>query len=196
MIKNLLALLLLVPFLANSEPPSGDTLILHYGDHCHFIKVNEAEYKLEWGKDSTRNISFSTFDTSEIARCALVAETDEFAVLKISGGTGNKKSIILPLNSKSREIQYQNAICVDLEDTTILLENPSKDSVLVVENFINKKKVVLGKGFIPCRSVSVHDCIDSLVMYKNELMFRWITPCKQCKDRKGERKKFRIDLRG
>jgi hypothetical protein len=193
MIKNLFTLFLLIPFLANSEPPSGNALILRYGYYCQFIKVSETEYKLEWGKDSIRNISLSAFDTSEILKCALVAETNDFTVLKINGGIANRKSLILPLNSKSREILYQNAICVDLEDTTILIENPSPDSVLIVENFINKKKIVLGKGFIPCRSGSVRDCIDSLFFYNNDLMFNWITPCKKCKDRKIERKKIKID---
>jgi hypothetical protein len=153
------------------------------------------KYKLEWGKNDIRNISFATFDSSEILRCNLVTESDEFTVLKIAKDTGTRKSIILPLTRKSQEIQYHNAICVDLEDNTIILENLSQDSILIVENFINKKRIVLGKGFIPCQSGSPHDCIDSLIFYKNDLIFKWVTPCKRCNDRKIELKKFKIRLK-
>lgn len=194
-LRILFALLFLVPFSANSALPPGGELILHYGDYCQFVKINEMEYTLEWGKNNIKNISLLTFDTMEIRKCTLVMETDEFTVLKITEGPGTKKSIILPLNLKSREIIYQNALCVDLDAKTIILENAAQDTVLIVENFITKKKMVLGKDFIPCRSGFPRDCLDSLVFYNNKLTFKWITPDKHSKDKKIERKKFKISLK-
>jgi hypothetical protein len=195
MTRNFAALLLFIACLANSEPSPGGTVILTYGDFSRFVKFNDMEYKLEWGKNNVRNISFSTFDTADILHCTLVTETGEFTVLKIGEGAGGKKSIILPLTRTSREIQYHNAICVDLETTTIILENPSEDSALIIENFINKKKIAVGKGLVPCQSGFPHDCIDSLVFYKNNLSFYWITPDKHHKEKKIEFKKFKINLK-
>jgi|WetSurMetagenome_2_1015567.scaffolds.fasta_scaffold234850_1 hypothetical protein len=184
----------MVAFLANSAPSHGGALNLKYGEYCQFVKTDETVYKLEWGKNDIRNLSVMTFDTSEISQCNLVAETDEFVVLKIAGRAGTRKSIIMPLTRKSPEIHYNNAICVDLENKLIIIENPSKDSVLIVEDFINKKKMVIGKGFIPCRDSFPHKCIDSLVFNSNNLSFRWITPDKRQKDKKIEFKEFKINL--
>lgn len=194
-IKNILALLFLIAFSAGSEPLPGNKLILKHGNFCRFFKINEKEYKLEWGKKNIRNISSRNFKSSEILKCNLVLETSEFTILKISESPGTRKSIILPLNRTSQEIQYQNALCVDPENRLIIIEKASQDSILIVENFSNGKKIVLGKDFIPCRSDSPHDCIDSLSFYDNDLLFHWITPDKQHKDKKVELKKFRINLK-
>jgi hypothetical protein len=192
--RNLFGLLFLIAIYANSEPPEN-LLILQYGDYCHFFKIDETAFRLEWGKNNIRNISVLIFGASDILKCHLVTETDEFTVLKIDNDTGIKKSIILPLTSKSQEIQYQNAVCVDLENKTILLEHPSHDSILTVENFITKKNMILGKDLIPCQSGFAHDCLDSLVFYDNKLIFKWITPDKHHSDKKVELKKFKIKLR-
>jgi hypothetical protein len=192
--RTLFVLLFLIAISTNSEPPEN-TLNLQYGDHCHFFKINETEYRLEWGKNNIRNSSFSTFDSSDILKCNLVTETEEYTVLRLDKDTLIRKSIILPLNSKSQEIQYQNAICADFENRTIILEHTSQDTVLFVENFVTKKKMVLGKGFVPCQSGYAHDCLDSLVFHDNKLIFKWVTPDKHQKDRMVELKRFKIRLR-
>jgi hypothetical protein len=193
--SSLFALLFLIPVLAHSEP-SDSKLNLQFGYFAHFFKLsNEMAYRLEWGKDTIRNISVLTFDTTDIINCRLVTESDEFIVLKIDGDTGTRKSIILPLNMKSREIEYKNAICIDLENQTIIIEYPSQDSVLIVENFINKKKMMLGKNFIPCKTGFAHDCLDSLIFYGNKLSFKWVTPDKYTVDKKVGLKRFKINLR-
>jgi hypothetical protein len=194
-IRSILVPLLVVAFSANSEVHSDNKLTLKYSDFSHFVRISEKEYKLEWGKDTIRNRSFRTFDSSEVVSCRLVTETDEFTILKINGKTGSGISLFLPLDRKSQEIQYQNALCIDLENRMIIIENSSRDSILIVENFLTKKRVVLGKDFIPCRSKTPYDCIDSLFFYNNKLRFQWITPDKQYKDRKIELKKFKIRLK-
>lgn len=191
---RLLALLFLIPVFAYSEP-FGDTLNVQLGDFVHFFKINEMAYRLEWGKNNIRNVSELIFDTAEIKNCRLVTESDEFSVLKIDGDTGTRKSIILPLNMKSHEIVYKNAISIDLETQTIIIEIPSQDTVLIVENFINKKKMVAGNHFSPCQTGFAHDCLDSLVFYDNKLSFKWVTPDKHAVDKKVELKRFKINLK-
>jgi hypothetical protein len=190
-----LALLIIIPALAHSEL-SGDTLNLQFGDFAHFLKINEEmTYRLEWRKNGIQNVSDLTFDTIEIKNCRLAIESDEFVVLKIDGDTGIRKSMILPLIIKSHEIVYKNAISIDLETQTIIIENPSQDTVMIVENFINKKKMVIGKHFSPCQTGFAHDCLDSLVFYDNKLSFKWVTPDKHAVDKKVELKRFKINLR-
>jgi hypothetical protein len=192
--RTLFVLLFLIPVLVHSELPDS-TLNLQFGDYVHFLKINEMEYRLEWGKNSIRNVSVSTFDSSDILNCKLVTESNEFSVVKIDGDTATRKSIILPLNMKSPEIVYKNAICIDLESQTIIVEHPSQDSILIVENFINKKKKVLGNKLIPCQTGFAHDCLDSLTFYGNKLSFKWVTPHKNSVDKKAEQKRYKINLR-
>jgi hypothetical protein len=192
--SSMFALLFLIPAFTYSEPPDNK-LNLQFGDFARFFKINEMSYRLEWGKNTIRNVSELIFDTTDIMNCRLATGSDEFTVLKIDGDTGVRKSIILPLNMKSPEIVYKNAICIDLENTTIIIEHPSQDSVLIVENFVNKKKMVLGKNFIPCQTGFAHDCLDSLIFYDNKLSFKWVTPDKYTVDKKVELKRYKIKLK-
>ena len=76
----------------------------------------------------------------------------------------------------------------------IIMENLSEDSILIVEKFITGKRMIMGKGFIPCQSDFPHDCIDSSGFLNNDLQFYWITPDKYNEDGKIEFKKFKIKL--
>ncbi len=76
----------------------------------------------------------------------------------------------------------------------IIMENLSEDSILIVEKFITGKRMIMGKGFIPCQSDFPHDCIDSSDFLNNDLQFYWITPDKYNEDGKIEFKKFKIKL--
>jgi hypothetical protein len=192
-IYTLFAILLSIPFLSYCELANSEDS-LQFGEFVHALHVNENRYQLVWGKNGFRNISAMSYDSNELRNARLVTESNDFAVIKIDGDPVIRKSIILPLNMKSAEIIYKNAICIDLETQTIISELPSQDTVLIAENFINKKKMILD-NLIPCQSGSAHDCLDSLVLNKNRLSFKWITPQKHSVDKKVELKRFKIRLK-
>jgi hypothetical protein len=186
--------LILIPVLSQSEIPDSLT-DLHFGEYVHVRQVNEKEYKFEWGKNGIQNISELSFDSSEIHHYMLATESKDFVVIRNDNDSGIRRSIILPLSMKSREIIYENAICIDLVSQTIICEHPSQDTVLIIENFINKKKMVLGNNLLPCESGFAHDCLDSLILYQNKLSFKWITPQKLAADKKIELKRYKIRLK-
>jgi hypothetical protein len=191
---GLFAILLLIPALLHSELPDSN-IHSQFGENVHVMQVSESIYKFEWGKNGIRNVSELSFDSSEIQNSMLVTESDNFAVVKNGNDTGAGRSIILPLNMNSSEIVYKNAICIDLEKQTIICEFPSQDTVLIVENFINKKKMVLGKNFIPCQTGFARDCLDSLIFVDNRLSFKWITPLKNSVNKNVVLKRYKIRLK-
>jgi hypothetical protein len=192
--NSLFAILVLIPFLSHSELPYSK-VDLQFGENVRVQQVNAKGYKFEWGKNDIRNISELSFDSAEIHHSMIATESDDFVVLKNDVDTGTRRSIILPLNMKSTEIIYENAICIDLENQTIISEVCSQDTVLIIENFINKKKMVLGKNFIPCETGFAHDCLDSLIFYDKRLSFKWITPFKNSVSKNIEMKRYKVRLK-
>ena len=75
------------------------------------------------------------------------------------------------------------------------LTDPSQDTILIVENFINKKKKVLGHNLIPCQNGYAHDCLDSLVFYDNKRSFKWVTPNKHSIEKDVKLKRYSINLK-
>jgi hypothetical protein len=177
-----------------SDPSRGRNLMLQYGKYSHFIQFNKSKYKLEWGNNGIKNISESKFDSIDIWKCYLDTETTEFTFLYIKSGSDTWRLVILPLNKKSNEIIYWNTLGLDLKNKTIIYEYGVKDSMLIIENFINKKRMAIGKDFTPCQSSFPHYCIDSLVFLNNNLKFQWVTPHKFDKNNKIEFKKYLINL--
>lgn len=163
--------------------------------YYQFVFATDTTSFIKWGNDKFTNTSYQEIDNYLLDKDKIILDwaTKEFIVLKHNSGSDTWQHIVLQLKPKQEPIFYENSLAFDRENGLVVYEFPSvKDTILIVENIITKRKKYLGKNWTKCSSALHHYCIDSISINNQELYLEWVTPNYIDKPNKKEIKKINL----
>lgn len=150
--------------------------------------ATDSTCKIEWGNKKIKRETKIDYHFHTARRFRFDWENENFLVLKAGTGTGAWFSLILPLDSATQESTIDNTLTKDEQRNLVVAEQPpGTDTIMYILNLTTGQTQYI-RDDKKCETFH-HLCLDTVVLTKRELYYKWSTPHKYMDNPKtGERR--------
>jgi hypothetical protein len=162
----------------------------------NYIKLTiatDSTCKIEWGNKKIKRGTNSDYLFNIARRFRLDWENEKFLVLRAGTGTGAWFSLFLPLDSVTQESTIDNTLTKDEQRNLVVAEQfPGTDTIMYILNLTTGQTQYI-RDDKKCEAF-YHLCLDTVMLTKRELYYKWSTPHKYMDNPKTVERRLEIKI--
>ena len=151
----------------------------------HYYKLTKksgSTFQLTWGNDCVSRIYNKAIDFFVADRLNIRWDNKDFMILDYSTGSGEWKTIVLPLNKHQTVQEFDNAFCFDTTNNLLGIIQAG-DTLLRVVNLQTQQKQFILEKDKSCDIPNNFYCIDTISITNKVLYYKWKVPGKKNVDK-------------
>ncbi len=160
---------------ANSSSSVKKLSLKHFTKNNHYYKLTQASdstFRLTWGSNKLDRFYEEDIDFFVADRLELAWDSKDYLILDYNIGSGEWKSVVLPLNKDQPVQVVDNGFCFD-SNNNLLGVMQSNDTVLYVQNLQTLQKLFVIEKDHPCDIPNNFYCIDTISISNKTLYYKW-----------------------